>query len=450
LATPEVGAVVVGAGVAGLAAGLALQGVVREVLVVDASDRPGGVMRTDHVGGYVGERGPNTFQLKAPMWDSLRELGIGDALRCAEPASRLRLIYHGGALEPVPMSPVAFARSRLLSRRGKLRLLGEPFVRRGDAAGESVAEVVRRRLGDEGVANLVGPFLTGVYAGDEEELGAEAVFGTLAELERGHRSIALGGLARALRRRGPRVPGGTWSTSHGLGPFARQLAGRLAEPPVLRARAVELHRDGERWVLEVSSATGESSLASRRMVLAVPAWAGAELLHGVDAELAGLLAGIDYAPIVGVPIGVDPADVATPIEGFGFLVPRDAGISLLGCLFMSRLFPDRAPAGRELLQCMVGGRRWPDAVSEPDDDLLARVESELDRTLGLRGEPVSLGPTRWARAVPQPGRDHVQRVAELRRGAAELGGLALAGAYLDGVGVPDAYASGLRAAADLS
>ena len=441
---------VVGAGIAGLAAGVALQASAGEVFVLDASDRPGGVMRTDHVSGYVVERGPNTFQVKPPMWESLRELGLAEAALAARPASRLRLIYHEGALVPVPMSPLAFARSPLLSARGKLRLLAEPFLRRGEPAAESVAEFARRRLGPEVASNLVGPFLTGVYAGDEEQLGADAVFGTLTDLERSHRSVALGGIARALRRKGPRAPRGTWSGPKGLGPFARQIAERLVEPPALRATAVDLHRGGDRWVLEISGAMGEMSVATRRVVLALPAWAAAELLAAVEPEMSRLLAGIEYAPIVSVPLGVDPADVAHPIEGFGFLVPRDAGIPLLGCLFMSRLFPDRAPAGRELLQCMIGGRRWPGAVSEPEDALLGRVVADLDQTLGLRGEPVSLGPSRWARAVPQPGRDHVQRVAELRRRAAALGGLALAGAHLDGVGVPDAYASGLRAAADLA
>jgi oxygen-dependent protoporphyrinogen oxidase len=180
-------------------------------------------------------------------------------------------------------------------------------------------------------------------------------------------------------------------------------------------------------------------------VLAVPADAAAALLAPLDAEAAAALAGIEYAPVVSASLGVAPDAVREPLEGFGFLVPRAAGLRLLGCLFMSRLFPGRAPAGRELLTCMLGGARWPEAVETPDDALLAALRDDLDRALGLRGELEPLAVSRWPRAVPQPGRDHPRRVAALRARIAALPGLALAGAYLDGVAVADALASGLRA-----
>lgn len=447
--TPEVGAVVVGAGIAGLAAGLELQASVPEVLVVDASDRPGGVMRTDHVGGYVVERGPNTVQVKAPMLATLREHGLDEALVRAEPESRMRFLVRDGALVPVPMSPLALARTPLLSARGKLRLLAEPFPLRRDASGESVAEFGARRLGRQAVDALLGPFLTGVYAGDERELGAAAVFGGLVELERRYGSIAVGGSVEALLRRGERGLRGSYSAPEGLGPFTRRLVERLKEPPVLGATLCTLHREDAAWALTLASASGESNLRTARLVLAVPAFEALRLLAPWDPELAELLGGIAYAPIVTLPLGVEAAKLRRPVEGFGFLVPRGADLSILGCLFMSRLFPGRAPKGRELLHCMLGGVRWPGAVDEPDDRLLERACADLDRLLGLGAEPEALGITRWPRAIPQPGRDHLPRIARVRERVAALGGLALAGSYLDGVGVSDAFASGLRAARDL-
>jgi oxygen-dependent protoporphyrinogen oxidase len=451
MGTADVAAVVVGAGVAGLAAALELQRGTNEVVLVDASDRPGGVMRTDHVAGYVVERGPNTFRVSPELRGLTRDLRLEGELLKARPASRLRCVLRGGELVPVPLSPFAFARTSLLSGRAKLRVLAEPFVPRGDAAGESVAEFVRRRLGPEVVANLVGPFLTGVYAGDEEELGAEAVLGSLVDFERQHRSLALGGLRRALtRRREPRGLPGSYSAPQGLGPLARALAASLADPPALGTRVLELAWLGNRWRLSLVGPAGETALLARRVVLATPAREAARLLLDVDTEAARLLERIEYAPLVSLPLGVDPAAVRRRIEGFGFLVPRDEGVALLGCLYMSRLFPDRAPPGRELLQCMYGGRRWPAAVAEPDDALLARAQADLERTLGLSAEPLPLGIARWERAVPQPGRHHVPQIAALRQRIAARPGLALAGAYLDGVSVPDAFASGLRAARELA
>lgn len=450
MAAPEIGAVVVGAGIAGLAAALELQAATGEVLVIDASDRPGGVMRTDHVSGYVIERGPNTFQVKAAMLGLLQRLRHEDSLLRARPASRLRFVFRDGRLMPVPMSPVAFARTPLLSGRAKLRLLAEPLIRRGDATGESVAEFAGRRFGKQAVSHLIGPFLTGVYAGDEERLGAEAVFGGLVELERKYGSIALGGVLRALGRRRERGLRGSYSAPQGLGPFARKLTELLAEPPALGTRVTGIEREDSGWEIGVSGPGGEQHFRSARVVVATPAPEAAEILRGVSPEAAEALAAVEYAPVIGIPLGVDPDQVRTPIEGFGFLVPRDEDIQLLGCLFMSQLFPNRAPEGRELLQCLIGGQRWREAADLPDDVLTQRVHEDLERTLGLRTEPRTLAVTRWPRAIPQPDREHVRRIAGIRAALASSPGLALAGSYLDGVSVPDSLASGVRAARELA
>ncbi|MFQ5415559.1 MAG: protoporphyrinogen oxidase [Myxococcota bacterium] len=446
MTAPEVGAVVVGGGIAGLAAAVELQQSVRDVLVLDPEDRPGGVMRTDHVGGYVVERGPNTFQVKPPMLGALRRDGLDSALRRAAPSSRLRSIYHDGRLVRVPMSPSGLAGTPLLSAGGKLRLLTEPFRRRGDAASESVAEFVGRRLGPEVARNLVGPFLTGVYAGDEDELGAEAVFGSLVDHERRAGSIAAGLVRGLFRRRGSKGLRGIHSAVEGLGPFARALAALLVEPPALGNRVSGVRREGTGWLVSVSGNGGESRLRTRRLVVAAPSRDAAEILRAVSPAAAEELEGIDYAPIVGVAIGVQQGDALGTIEGFGFLVARDAGIRLLGCLFMSQLFPGRAPAGHELLQCMIGGRRWPEAVELPDDVLAEQVRCDLDRVLGLHGDPNVLGVTRWPRAVCQPARGHMARLGRIRGHLSDQSGLALAGSYLGGVGVPDTFASGLAAA----
>ncbi len=442
---PEVGAVVVGAGIAGLAAALELQRDVGEVVVIDASDRPGGVMRTDHAQGYVLERGPNTILVRAPMLRLLRSQSLDRMLEPAQPVSRRRFVYFGGELAQVPTTPAALLTTSLLTTRGKLRLMLEPFVRRGDGRAESVAEFATRRLGAEVVSNLIGPFLTGVYAGDERDLGAESVFGGLTEAERRYGSIVIGGLAAAMRR-GERGLRGSYGASEGFGPLARHLAERLSEPPALNSRVAAIRRDESLWRVEFSGPSGDRSLRTRRVVVAAPAREAAELLRGADSEIAAGLDEIEYAPIVGISLGVDPADSRTPIEGFGFVVPRDAGPALLGCLFMSQLFPSRAPEGRELLQCLVGGLRWTEAVDLPDDVLIKRVQEDLDSILGLRGACDELAVTRWPRAIPQPDRRHPIRLERIAGRLAQLPGLRLAGAYLQGVGVSDALASGLRAA----
>jgi len=444
---------VIGAGLSGLGAALELERRGRRVRVVDANRLPGGVIETQAVKRYRVERGANTFRIHAALQASLRDFDLAEIPEPALPESRSRFVYHEGQLQAVPMGPFELARSRLLSAGAKRQLLKEPFVPRGDAAGESVAEFVDRRLGSETRKALVGPFLTGVYAGDETRLGAEAVFPALVESERRSGSIVRGRVSNWLRSRrqaGPRSRSGSWSGPAGMSGLVDALVARLATAPLQESRVLELHREDSGWLAALRGPKGEERVRAPAVIVATPAHAAEGLLRPVDEEIGSLLAPIAYAPIASLAFGLDPAHSGTPIEGFGFLVPREANLGLLGCLFMSRLFKGRAPEGKELLQVMAGGVRWPEAVDLPDDLLRKRLLGELDRVLGLRAEPELISVARWPRAVPQPGVDHVGRVKAIRRRLAAHPGLGLAGGYLDGVSVADALVSGVAAARMLS
>jgi len=435
-------AVVIGAGAAGLAAAHALRSAGREVLVLEARDAPGGVMQTAQLGGFTFERGPNSLRVTAPLLELLRRAGAEPLLERAGPASRARYLLRANGLVPAPLGPLSFATSGLLSARGKLRLLAEPLIARGDGASESVAQFVARRLGAETLQKLVAPFLTGVYAGDETQLGAEAVFPSLVRFERERGSIALGALSAVLAR-SPRGLAGSYSARGGLGALAAALAAALGEGALRSGSPVRcIARDGGSWRLELA---GEA-IRARSLVLAVDAPAAARLLAPLDSEAAKLAAGVAYAPIASVALDVDPRALRRPIAGFGFLVPRDLGLDLLGALFMSQLFAERAPAGRELVTALIGGARWPGVVAASDDEITQRVLAGLDRALGLEAKPRVLAISRWTHAVPQPGADHPARIAALRTRFADDRTLALAGGWLDGVAVSDALASGSAAA----
>ena len=436
-------AVVIGAGAAGLAAAHALRQRGRDVLLLEARDAPGGVMQTESQDGFTFERGPNSLRVGPPLLELLRATRTESALELAGPASRARYLLRPSGLVPVPLSPLAFAATPLLSARGKLRLLAEPFVARGDGANETVAQFVTRRLGAEALARLVGPFLTGVYAGDEAQLGAEAVFGALVRFERERGSIARGALAAAFAR-GPRGLAGSYSGRGGLGALAAALAGALGDG-VLRCGAFVrgVARDGAGWRIALS----REEIRARALVIAVDAPAASELLWALDVEAGKLAAGVVYAPIASVALDVDPRALRQPISGFGFLVPRDLELDLLGALFISQLFSGRAPAGRELVTALIGGTRWPEVAGATDAEIQKRVFSGLHRALGLTSAPRVLAISRWARAVPQPGADHGARITALRARLAEDVTLGLAGAWLDGVSVNDTFASGLAAGA---
>jgi oxygen-dependent protoporphyrinogen oxidase len=452
----EVEVLVVGAGLAGLAAARELAAAGVRPRVVDAGSRPGGVVQTDSVAGYRVEAGPNTLLARPAFCAFASRHDLWPALVVASPESRRRSLFQDGRLVALPQGPVGALSTPLLSTAGKWRLLAEPFVRRGDPTGESVHDFCARRLGPEVASELVGAFLTGVYAGDERRLGVEAVFPALARLEREHGSLLRGALVEALLRKRDgagegdgRGRPGTWSSPGGLGAFASRLAAGLPEPVFTETRVTRLAREEGAWRVELSGPSGGESVRARDVVVAVPAFAAAELLASLAPDAATALAGIEYAPIVALALGAEPAKVRSAIEGFGFLVPRSAGLALLGCLFMSRLFPGRAPEGRELLHCMLGGVRWPEAVTLPDDVVVGRALADLDRTLGLEAAPETVGVRRWPRAIPQPDVDHVRRIAEIERRVRALPRLWLAGSYLAGVSVADTLASGVRAASNV-
>lgn len=446
---PDADFAVVGAGPAGLAAASALRAAGREVVALEAAPRAGGAAWSERTAGYLLERGANTFRCGPAALAFLRAAGLEGRLLAASPAGRERFLLRGGRLVPVPLGPGAFARTPLLSARGKARLLAEPFVRRGDPRGETVAAFAARRLGAEAVEALIGPFLTGVYAGDERRLGAEAVFPSLVEAERRSGSIVRGLLAGAFARGRPRGRPGSWSAAEGLGELAGALAAGLGPALRLAAKVSRIGFEDPVYRLEIEAESGPATVRARGLVLALPAPLAAGLLAPLAPEAAEALGAVEYAPVASVSLGVAADTLRTPVRGFGFLVPRGEADALLGCLYPSELFPGRAPAGHALLTLLAGGTRRPEAVELPDDRLHAALLADLDGALGLRGEPARLAVTRWPRAVAQPGPEHPRQVAGARARLARFPRLALAGASYDGVAFGDALASGAAAAARL-
>ena len=433
------GIAVVGGGLSGLTLGHALAGagLTSDLLVLEGRALPGGHLRTERAGGFLCERGPaSLLDSSEPVLRLIDALGLADRVTPAGAAARRRYLYAHGALHPLPVSPPALLRSRLLTWTGRMRLLLEPLVPRGGSDDETVHAFVARRFGRQAADALAGPLVTGIFAGDAGQLSMRACFPSVCALEAEHGSLLR---ALAARRRpagdggGPRWPGRQFSFHDGLGELTAALAHALG--PALRTGtpvARIARRDGG-FTLHLA---GGGRVDAAALVLACGAQATARLVRELDAELAREIDAIAEPPVAVVALGYPAHAIGRPLDGFGFLVPRGQGLRILGTLWESAIYPGRAPEGHALLRAMVGGATDPDVLRLADDDLVALVRRELATVMGIEGEPVLARVFRHAPGIPQYTAGHLARLDRIAARTAAHPGLFLAGIPYRGVSMP--------------
>jgi oxygen-dependent protoporphyrinogen oxidase len=479
---------IIGGGISGLSAALRVQELAVEqqrdvrITLLEGSDRLGGVLQTEHIGDYLVEHAADMWITNKPEGVRLCEkLGLAERLIPTNAQFRKSLVLRSGRAHPVPegfqlMVPEQawpMLRSPLLSWRGKLRLMAECFVpARCDGADESLADFVRRRCGREAFERLVQPLVGGIYTADPEKLSLLATLPRFIEMEQQSGSLIRGAL-RQSRSRSTGTSGARYglfvSLPNGIEELVAALKARVTQFAEIRCgvkiRAVRSHQptrnvseggvavDAESS-LALADASGWSVEGSRlehfdAVVLAVPSYVAASLLAEGCPALAAELNRIEYASTIVVASGHKLADVEHPLDAFGLVLPHIERRQVLAVSFTSRKFPGRAPDGRVLLRTFVGGALQPELCELDDSAILDLVRRELRDLLGVCGEPDFAHPFRHTRAMPQYHVGHLELVTRIRASAATCPGLALAGNYLTGVGIPDSIASGEVAAAQV-
>jgi oxygen-dependent protoporphyrinogen oxidase len=397
--------------------------------------------------GFVLDFGPNTVTSKHPaLWQEFRDLGIGDELLTADRRGGRRFILLDGKPALIPTSPAQALRTPLLSPLAKLRMLAEPLLPPAPSD-ESVAAFFARRLGPEPAARLVDPFVSGVYGGDPGATSVRAAFPSLWAAEQRAGSLLAGMLTAP---RGSRRPQGEprprsllFSFPEGLAAWPRAYARALGSDNIwASATATALRPVSGGWQLAVARGGRTQQAEAEQIVLATPAFVAAELVTRLDRAAAAALRAIPYAPLAVVHLGYERAQVAHPLDGFGLLCPALERRNVLGVLWPSSLFPDRAPAGAVLTTSFVGGARMAHLLRQGDEELLALTRAELGAMLETRGAPLLARVTRWERAIPQYSAGHLERVAILDRLEADWPGLHLLGNYRGGVSVEKCWQAG--------
>jgi oxygen-dependent protoporphyrinogen oxidase len=442
-------AIVLGGGISGLTAGFWLREKGRRVLVLEASDRPGGCITTWGRDGFLFELGPNTVLNNALEIDALCEAaGLMGSRLTANPASKKRFIVKGGRLVPLPGNPPAFLFSSLFSPKTKLGLLKEPFVGRPpEGVEEDIARFVRRRLGEEMLRYAVGPFVSGVYAGDPERLSVRHAVPKIYALEEKYGSLIKGAIAK---KKGPAPAGGLFSFPEGLKALPETLAERLGDGyrSGVTVRCVEQRPEG--FAVRASDDGGGLEVTARAVLCALPAQAASSALAPLGGDFPAGIASLPYADVALLCLGFRRQDIVHPLDGFGCLAPEVEGRYFLGCLFTSSLFPGRAPEGHVALSVFVGGALHPERADAPEETVTLRVLSDLDALLGLKGGPVLTRLERWQPAIPQYNLGHGSYKEAARALEEANPGLFVSGNLLYGVSVGNCIqnATGVAALAE--
>jgi oxygen-dependent protoporphyrinogen oxidase len=469
--------IIIGGGIAGLAAAYYLQDrsqAPAQITLLEQASYWGGKIITDRVdhlvpgGSFVVEGGPDTFVVTKPWAVNLcKELGIADRLRGTNPRTKKTYILKKDHLHELPggltmMIPTEFSpmiRTGLLSWLAKARMGMDFFLPAAPENGdETLGEFVTRRLGRSAYENLIEPLMSGIYAGDGDQLSLQSTFPYLRDLEIEHGGLVKGALAvRRERARKARSNGNSPQPSPGSRSiFLTPLTG-LSE--IVEALVESLDESGVELRLNVTvqsiSRTSEGycvhfpngdTLDANHIILATPAYVTADLIEGFAPDLASELRDIEYVSTATVTLAYRESDLPRPLDGYGYVVPRSQGRQALACTWTSTKFPHRAPDGFVLLRVFVGRAGQEDQISWDDPGLLHIAREELRLTLGIKAEPFLTRIYRWDKAMPQYNLGHPERLKRVEAYLADLPCLALAGNGYRGIGIPDCIYSGELAA----
>lgn len=454
--------VIVGGGIAGLSAAYRLKQIAPDVAItlIESDQRLGGKIITDRVDGFVIEGGPDTFLSYKPRGLGLcRELGLEDRLHGTNDQIRRTYVMRHGKLYDLPEGLTGLIPSRfgpmiktgLISPFGKLRMGLDYFIPPKSLNGdESLAQFVERRLGRELYERMIEPLLSGIYAGDGEQLSLGATFPQLRQTELEHGSLVKGMLAakRKSAANGSKPGGKKWAAfvtpRTGLAEIVEALEAQLTGLDVrLGTRVTRLDKDAAGYHVLLEN---NVQLSADVVILATPAYASAYLVVGLDPDMAQALRGIPYASTVTVSVAYPLSDMPRPLNGYGYIIPRAEGRSILACTWTSTKFPHRAPEGCGLIRAFIGRAGDDDVIGLPDEKLLHMVRDELRAVLGITAAPRLQRIFRWPQAMPQYTLGHLDRLAVIDRRLAQHPGLFVAGNAYRGIGLPDCIASGETAA----
>jgi protoporphyrinogen/coproporphyrinogen III oxidase len=447
--------VIIGGGITGITAAYYLQKAIKEqqlpieCKLVEATHRLGGKVQTVIRDGFVIERGPDSFLArKTSAFRLVHEVGLEDEI--VHNATGKSYILVNGKLYPIPGGAVMgiptqigpFITTGLFSPLGKLRAALDFILPPTKAEGDlSLGQFFRRRFGDEVVDNLIEPLLSGIYAGDIDQMSLMATFPQFFQLEQQY-----GSLVRGAKRTTPKAEkqrkGAFQTLKTGLQSLVDEVEKRLEQGSVMKGVRVEnVRREGTGYRLRLSN--GEEWKADS-IIVAIPHSSVPAMF--ADYPFFAPFQSIPSTSVATVALAFPESAIEQDIDGTGFVVSRRNDYTITACTWTHKKWPHTAPSGKALLRCYVGRPGDEEIVEQSDDEIVRVVMDDLNKIMRITGRPEFFVISRWKQAMPQYTVGHKERLSKIKAHMdSELPGVFLAGSSYEGLGLPDCIDQGEEA-----
>ncbi len=434
---------ILGAGISGLATAYWLDKAGYEIRILEATNEPGGSMQSSFEEGFLVDYGPNSGLETTPLIrEIVDEVGLSNEMVYASESSSKRYILRDNQLHPLPMGPGSFLKTKLFSAKAKVRLLGEPFIGKSDDGYyQSMADFVRRRLGQEFLDYAIDPFVSGVFAGDPYKLSVKSAFPKLYRLEELYggliKGMIKGAKERKQRAEQSKQSARMFSFLSGMQTFPKAIAEKLKDKIEYECRVTSVEHSENGWKINFEKEGQTKKIFSDYVLSTVPAHVSSEIFNGLDENLSKHFNQIYYPPVMVLYIGFKKDSIEQPLDGFGYLIPSKERKSYLGAIWSSTIFPNRCDDDKAAFTLFIGGARSPHLFEIEKNKLIEQVLGEFKHTMRIKSDPVFLRDRIWQKAIPQYNTGYIEHENYFDKFEKENPGIFLGGNYRGGISVGD-------------
>jgi protoporphyrinogen/coproporphyrinogen III oxidase len=440
--------VIIGAGISGLTTAYFLTKEGFDVTVLEKKREVGGSVETVKEKGFLFDRGPNSGLETTPVLSKIvSDLKLDDDLVYANKEASKRYILRDNMLHPLPMNPAAFLRTKLFSGKAKTRLFAEPFVKRSkDGYYQSIAEFVKRRLGQEFLDYAINPFVAGVYAGNPEDLSVHSAFPKLYELEEKYGGLIIGSIKSIKERRQraekSKQSARMFSFIDGMQKLPNAITSFLGNKVQTFCDVTSIEKKENGYMIRYNNAGHLKEMDCEILISTLPAYVAAEIFKDWDEKLSVHLKTIYYPPVLALMLGYNKESIRQNLDGFGFLVPAKERRSFLGAIWSSTIFPNRADDDKAAFTLFVGGARDPEVGNIDKEILIKKVRGEFEKIMGITEEPIYVSYKYWTKSIPQYNLGYIEHERFFDEFEKQNPGLYFSGNFRGGISIGDCLKNG--------